>query len=119
MISSSFPKALITTMAAIVVGVLPGQAGDPGGASRSREAPAYAEAVRQGRSAAEAVLARGGAVSCLRGKLNRALLGLSSSCAAHAERTPLCDLAEKAVVVTPMTLAFMDDTARRMLQLSE
>jgi len=78
----------------------------------------YPDAVRHSRTAAEAVLARSGTESCLRGKLNRALLGLSASCEAAAERTPLCSLADKAAVVTPMTLAFMDETARRLLELS-
>jgi hypothetical protein len=79
---------------------------------------AYPEAVRHSRMAAEAVLARSGTESCLRGKLNRAVLGLSASCEAAAERSPLCTLADKAAVVTPMTLAFMDETARRLLELS-
>jgi hypothetical protein len=78
----------------------------------------YPEAVRFSRLAAEAVLARGGAETCLRGKITRALLGLSASCEASGERNPLCTLADKAVVVTPMSLAFMDETAHQLLELS-
>jgi hypothetical protein len=81
-------------------------------------ATAYPEAVQLSRKAAEAVLSRSGTESCLRGKLNRALLGLSASCEAAGERTALCSLADKAAVVTPMTLAFMDETAGRLLELS-
>jgi len=78
----------------------------------------YPAAVSNSRIAAEAVLDRAGAETCLRGKLTKALLGLSASCEAAGERTPLCSLADKAVVVTPMTLSFMDDTARQLLELS-
>ncbi|MBM5823725.1 MAG: hypothetical protein FJ082_15105 [Cyanobacteria bacterium K_Offshore_surface_m2_011] len=77
----------------------------------------YAEAVSRTHTAAEAVLAGAGAESCLRGKLTNALLGLSSSCEAKGERNPLCRLADKAVVVTPMSLAFMRDTATQLLAL--
>ena len=47
----------------------------------------------------------------------RALLGLSSSCEASGTRTALCSLADKAVVVTPMSLAFMDETSQQLLDL--
>lgn len=77
----------------------------------------YAEAVSRTHTAAEAVLAGAGAESCLRGKLTNALLGLSSSCEAKGERNALCQLADKAVVVTPMTLAFMQDTSTQLLAL--
>ncbi|MEA5441304.1 hypothetical protein [Cyanobium gracile] len=77
----------------------------------------YAEAVGRTHTAAEAVLAGAGAETCLRGKLTNALLGLSSSCEANGERSPLCQLADKAVVVTPMSLAFMRDTATQLLAL--
>lgn len=77
----------------------------------------YAEAVSRTHTAAEAVLAGAGVESCLRGKLTNALLGLSSSCEAKGERNSLCQLADKAVVVTPMTLAFMRDTATQLLAL--
>jgi len=77
----------------------------------------YPEAVAQGRKAASAVLARAGVESCLRGKLTRALLGLSRSCEASGTSNPLCSLADKAVVVTPMTLVFMDATSHELLAL--
>lgn len=77
----------------------------------------YAEAVSRTHTAAEAVLAGAGAETCLRGKLTNALLGLSSSCEAQGERNPLCQLADKAAVVTPMSLAFMRDTATQLLAL--
>lgn len=78
----------------------------------------YPEAVAQGRKAASAVLARAGAESCLRGKLTRALLKLSESCAAAGDRGALCSFADQAVVVTPMSLAFLRETAGRILALS-
>ena len=78
----------------------------------------YPEAVAQGRQAANAVLSGDGAESCLRGKITRALLTLSDSCSAAADRGPLCALADRAVVVTPMSLGFMHDTARQILALS-
>ncbi|MEB3323151.1 MAG: hypothetical protein VKI81_10055 [Synechococcaceae cyanobacterium] len=78
----------------------------------------YPEAVLTSRTAARAVLDRAGGENCLRGKLTRALLGLSASCEKAGERTDLCRLADEAVVVTPMTLSFMDRTARRLLELS-
>jgi hypothetical protein len=86
-------------------------------AGSSRILP-YDEAVRNSREAAEAVLGRTGVESCLRGKITRALLGLSDSCAAHGQSNPLCSLADKAVVVTPMSLSFMDETAQGLLDLS-
>jgi hypothetical protein len=77
----------------------------------------YPEAVERSGIAARAVLARAGRETCLRGKLTNALLGLSSSCEKEARRNALCSLADRAVVVTPMTLAFMDDTSRELLRL--
>jgi hypothetical protein len=77
----------------------------------------YPEAVERSGTAARAVLARAGRESCLRGKLTNALLSLSTSCEREARRDPLCALADRAVVVTPMTLAFMDDTSRELLRL--
>jgi hypothetical protein len=77
----------------------------------------YPEAVERSGSAARAVLARAGRESCLRGKLTNALLGLSSSCEKEVRRDALCSLADRAVVVSPMTLAFMDDTSRQLLRL--
>lgn len=77
----------------------------------------FPQAVANSEAAARAVLARAGRESCLRGKLTRALLGLSGSCEASGTRTPLCALADKAVVVTPMTLTFMDETSQQLLDL--
>ncbi|WP_254217091.1 hypothetical protein [Synechococcus sp. CCY 9618] len=77
----------------------------------------YAEAVGRTHAAAKAVLAGAGAESCLRGKLTNALLLMSSSCEASGERNPLCQLADRAAVVTPMSLAFMRDTSTRLLAL--
>jgi len=86
-------------------------------AAASAAPPAYPEAVASSEAAARAVLSRAGRESCLRGKLTKALLGLSDSCAASGTRNPLCALADKAVVVTPMSLAFMDDTSQQLLGL--
>ena len=79
--------------------------------------PPYPQAVAFAEKAARAVLARAGREICLRGKLTRALLGLSGSCEASGTRTGLCSLADKAVVVTPMSLAFMDQTSHQLLDL--
>ncbi len=78
----------------------------------------YPEAVARGRQAADAVLSGDGAESCLRGKITAALLQLSESCAAAGQVGSLCAFADRAVVVTPMGLTFMQDTARQLLQLS-
>lgn len=77
----------------------------------------YPQAVVNSEAAAKAVLARAGRESCLRGKLTRALLGLSNSCEVSGTRNPLCSLADKAVVVTPMSLLFMDETSQQLLDL--
>lgn len=77
----------------------------------------YPQAVANSDAAARAVLARAGRETCLRGKLTRALLGLSDSCAASGMTNPLCSLADKAVVVTPMSLSFMDETSQQLLDL--
>jgi len=76
------------------------------------------QAVDQSRKAASAVLARSGDEACLRGKLTNALLRLSASCKAAAEGGELCALAKQAAVVTPMTLRFMDETSRSLLELT-
>lgn len=86
-------------------------------AGASAAPPPYPKAVAYGEAAARAVLARAGRESCLRGKLTRALLGLSDSCAASGTRNALCALADRAVVVTPMSLSFMDETSRQLLDL--
>jgi len=89
-----------------------------GGAQPACAADPYPEAVAFSRTAAKAVLNQDGRESCLRGKLTNALLGLSRSCEHEARRDPsLCSLADRAVVVTPMSLAFMDDTSRELLRL--
>ena len=80
---------------------------------------AYPQAVTNSEVAAKAVLARAGRETCLRGKLTRALLSLSDSCAAAHQDGPLCALADRAVVVTPMSRPFMSDTARQILALSD
>ena len=89
----------------------------PFGRGAVAAAPPLDVAVGQARGAATAVLERAGAETCLRGKLTRALLGLSNSCEASGTRNALCSLADKAVVVTPMSLTFMDDTSRQLLEL--
>lgn len=99
--------------------LLSASAGFVAAASAAVAAPLpYPEAVAQGRRAATAVLARAGAETCLRGKMTRALLRLSDSCAAAGRHDPLCVLADQAVVVTPMSLPFLQDTARRILDLT-
>jgi hypothetical protein len=90
----------------------------PFGRAAVAAAPSLDVATGQARRAATAVLERAGAETCLRGKLTRALLGLSASCEAAGSRSPLCELADRAAVVTPMSLEFMDDTSRELLQLS-
>ncbi|MCX5966747.1 MAG: hypothetical protein NTV57_03690 [Cyanobacteria bacterium] len=77
----------------------------------------YPKAVAFADTSAHAVLARAGRETCLRGKLTKALLGLSNSCEASGTTSPLCRLADKAVIVTPMSLAFMDQTSRQLLDL--
>ncbi len=78
----------------------------------------YPEAVAFSRTAARAVLNQDGRETCLRGKLTKALLKLSDSCDASGQSNPLCTLASKAVVETPMSLTFMEDTSRKLLELS-
>lgn len=110
------PSARLSGLAAASVLLLGG-----GLASVADAAPPvrpYAEAVDRTRQAASAVLARSGDEACLRGKLTNALLGLSASCKAASESGELCGLARSAAVVTPMSLRFMDDTSRRLLELT-
>ncbi|MFI0403096.1 MAG: hypothetical protein ACH34U_09315 [Cyanobium sp.] len=82
-------------------------------------ADSYPEAVQFSRQAAKAVLNQDGRESCLRGKLTKALLKLSDSCDASGQKNSLCTLAGKAAVVTPMSLTFMEDTSRKLLELSD
>ena len=105
--------AIVVTAGAVVLPLSSARAAVMG----APKALPYAEAVTRTHDAAEAVLAGAGAESCLRGKLTNALLGLSSSCEATGDRNPLCQLADKAAVVTPMSLAFMRDTATQLLAL--
>lgn len=79
----------------------------------------YPEALAQTRTAAEAVLHRDGRESCLRGKLTNALLKLSASCSAAGRQGGACTLADQAIVVTPWTLAFMESTARSLLEVED
>ncbi|MEB3257533.1 MAG: hypothetical protein VKN83_04340 [Cyanobacteriota bacterium] len=81
-------------------------------------AESYPEAVQFSRQAARAVLNQDGRETCLRGKLTKALLNLSDSCDATRQSNPLCALAGKAAVVTPMSLTFMEETSRQLLELS-
>ena len=78
----------------------------------------FPEAVQASRVAAEAVLDRSGTEHCLRGKLTNALLGLSSSCEAHGQRSELCSFADRLVVTTGWSVAFMEASARQLLQLA-
>jgi hypothetical protein len=78
----------------------------------------YPEAVAFSRKAAHAVLNQDGRETCLRGKLTKALLKLSDSCDATRQSNALCTLASQAVVETPMSLTFMEDTSRKLLELS-
>jgi hypothetical protein len=86
------------------------------GGARSKP---YPEAVATTKLAAQAVLDRDGAESCLRGKLTNALLGLSASCEAAGERNPLCQLADRAAATTGWSIAFMDSTAQQLLALMD
>ena len=75
------------------------------------------QALQRSLLAAEAVIHRRGKETCLRGKLTNALLGLSASCEAAGQRGGLCALADHAVVQMGWSLAFMDSTARQVLEL--
>ncbi len=86
--------------------------------SAAKAAIPYPQAVSESRKAAQAVLDHAGAETCLRGKLTKVLLRLSASCEAVAERNALCTLADKAIVVTPMSLTFMEETAHQLLALT-
>jgi hypothetical protein len=116
-----FRSAGVSSAAAIGAGVLGAAVlGGPVARAAVMGAPKalpYAEAVARTHAAAEAVLAGAGAETCLRGKLTNALLGLSSSCDASGQGHALCRLADSAAVVTPMSLAFMRETATRLLAL--
>lgn len=101
----------------LAVGAAPAGAAELCLAAGTKARP-YDQAVQHTRKAAEAVLSRGGPESCLRGKLTNALLSLSASCEAAGQNTPLCQLADRAVVQLNWTLPFMDATSRQLLDLS-
>jgi Tfp pilus assembly protein PilX len=86
--------------------------------SPAKAAIPYAQAVIESRKAAQAVLDHAGSETCLRGKLTKVLLRLSASCEAAAQHNALCKLADKAVVVTPMSQTFMEETARQLIDLT-
>ena len=86
--------------------------------SPAKAAIPYAQAVIESRKAAQAVLDQAGAETCLRGKLTKVLLRLSASCEATSQHNALCKLADKAVVVTPMSLTFMEETAHQLIKLT-
>lgn len=86
--------------------------------SPAKAAIPYAQAVIESRKAAQAVLDHAGAETCLRGKLTKVLLRLSASCEAAAQQNALCKLADKAIVVTPMSLTFMEETAHQLIDLT-
>ncbi len=86
------------------------------GAAPARPLP---QAISVSRAAATAVLEKSGTTSCLTGKLTNALLSLSSSCEAQGDRSPLCDLANRAVVTTGWSMDFMERTSRELLKLSD
>jgi hypothetical protein len=92
---------------------LPAAAAVMGGA---RALP-YDQALGRTEAAAVAVLARRGAESCLRGKLTNALLTMVASCEAAGEHNALCDLSNRAVVQPTWSAAFMETTARQVLEL--
>lgn len=79
------------------------------------QAVPYPEAVARSRAAAEAVLARSGTETCLRGKLTNALLTLSASCNAASQATGLCELANRAASTLDWPVSFMEATARAVL----
>ncbi len=107
--------ALSLTSLGVGGGLAQAQAVCAAGGAKARP---YDQAVQHTRKAAEAVLSRGGAESCLRGKLTNALLGLSASCEAAGQSNRLCQLADQAVVQLNWTLPFMDSTSRQLLDLS-
>jgi hypothetical protein len=116
----AFPCALPSRiqgllLAVVALGLSPVQAGVMGAAP----AQPMPEAISTTRKAATAVLEKSGTSSCLTGKLTNALLSLSSSCEAQADRSPLCVLADQAVVTTGWSMEFMERTSRELLKLSD
>lgn len=109
------PRTPFGLAAALVLALALGRAAAAAGVMGAAPVKPYGEAVAAARQAASAVLARRGKESCLRGKLTRALLGLSASCEAGGLQTRLCGIADRAVVVPSWTLPFMDSTAQQLL----
>jgi hypothetical protein len=115
-ISSAKPRRVYGLILPLVaLAIAPAQAGVMGAAPASP----MPQAISVTRKAATAVLAKSGTPSCLTGKLTNALLGLSSSCEAQGDRSPLCQLADQAVVTTGWSMDFMERTAKELLRLSE
>lgn len=79
----------------------------------------YDQAVANGRRTAHMVLDKVAAESCLRGRLNRAMIKLSDSCAAHGEHGELCSIADRVAVAVPLTPDLMREASERILQLTE
>ncbi len=113
------PTAWAGTVAVVIGAGLMGTVGARAAVMGAAKALPFAEAVSKTQVAAESVLAGEARETCLRGRLTNALLGLSSSCEANGLRSPLCQLADSAAVVTPMSLNFMKDTATKLLELIE
>jgi hypothetical protein len=88
-------------------------------AAGSSAARPLTEAIQATRAAADAVLAQSGTEHCLRGKLTNALLGLSASCEAGGQRSELCAFADRVVVTSGWSVSFMEETARRLLDLTK
>jgi hypothetical protein len=110
------PTAWAGTAAVVIGAALIGSVAARAAVMGGAKALPFSEAVSK-TQAAEAVLEGEARESCLRGKLTNALLGLSSSCEASGQRSALCQLADSAAVVTPMSLNFMKDTSTRILEL--
>ncbi|MEA5472871.1 hypothetical protein VB716_01370 [Synechococcus sp. CCY9201] len=116
LLPSSRPAGLALVLAAILVPLArPGQAAPMG----LGPVDSYPAAIQQTRKAAEAVLSHAGAESCLRGKLTNALLKLSASCSAAGRQGGACELADRAIVVTPWSVPFMESTSRALLDAAE
>jgi hydroxyethylthiazole kinase-like sugar kinase family protein len=88
-------------------------------AARAATPIPYPDAVANSRTTARMVLDKVAAESCLRGRLNRAMIKLSDSCAAQGERSELCRLADKVAATTPVSSDLMVDASRRILELTE
>lgn len=113
------PNRAVGLLLGLLVLGSPGAAGaaSPGNLVGAAKAIPMEQALQRSQLAAEAVIHRRGRETCLRGKLTNALLGLSASCEAAGQRGGLCALADQAVVQMGWSLAFMDSTARQVLEL--